>query len=59
MNKHFFKRRTDAEQYLNEQGYQRDEEHHIWVSPNGLVDAVVVFTSDEYGAQSYHVEYRA
>jgi hypothetical protein len=59
VNKRFFKRRTEAEQYLAELGYRRHDRADVWVSPNGLIDAVVVFMSDEYGAQSYHLEYRA
>ena len=59
MNRRYFKRRVDAEQYLGEQGYKRIQRADVWVSPNGLIDAVVVFTFDEYGAQSFHLEYRA
>jgi hypothetical protein len=59
MNKRFFKRRTEAEQYLAEQGYQRISRADVWVSENGLIDAVIVSNFDEHGAQSFHLEYRA
>lgn len=59
MTREYFKRRTEAEQYLRSKGYEPHDSQPVFISPNGLIDAVVVFTTDEYGAQAYHVEYRA